>query len=341
MTASELTPGVLAKVEKIKKLLNLAAKAGTPEEAASATAKAQEFLVEINFTAEMVERETTKDGRREQAAVDGGFYSYQRRLYRSVAELNFCVYWAQQYRVYGKRQIYETYYDESRGEERRRGVGQEMRHYMKTRHVIVGRVVNVRASIAMATYLSQAVERLTRERLPEETHRVSRWAVSFREGAVMTVAEKLEERRAVVLDEEEKREREAARMAEAGASTSTALTIAGFAKTEKEANLDFIHGEGYSARRAAERAKRAAQAAEEEAAYTAWAAANPEEVRLQREEDEKREKKNASRRRGRAYSGGADKTDWGAYRTGREAGRKIGLDAQVDSGRGSKIGGGK
>lgn len=337
---SELSPAVLKEIETIQKLLNHAAKAGTPEEAASFAAKAQEKLVAINMTAEMVGRETTKDGRREQAAVDGGFYSFQRRLWRAVAELNFCVYWAQQYRVVGKRQIYEKYWDEERGQERRRGVGQETRPYYKTRHVVVGRLVNVRSTIAMATYLNQAIERLLNERLPDDETRVSRWACSWREGAAMTVADKLRERRAIVLDEEEARERAAIDLALNGASTSTALSIARYSKTEREANDDFIHGEGFSARRAAERAEAARIRAEEEAAYAAWAAANPEEAR--EKEKERQERVEKARKRDRSKINAAWRnTDWGAYKAGRSAGEKIGLDAQVDNGDRTKVGGGR
>lgn len=326
----ELSPEAIKAIDQIQKLLNLAAKAGTPEEGAAAAAKAQELLAKYNLSAETVEDARSQDGRREAAKVDGGAYAFQRKLWRGVAELNFCIYWTQRYATTGERVI--RGYDDNGIY---KVIGRKtVNDRMRARHAVVGRLVNVRTTIAMATYLQVCVERLTVERIrADESTMQSRWAFSFREGVAMTVVEKLEERRAVVLDEEEKAERDAARAAAAGASSSTALTVAAFTRTEKEANLDFIHGEGYSARRAAQRAKQAKHQAEEEEAYAKWAAANPEEVRRQRDEERKREERNAKRRKGRWWGGeGEDKTDWGAYRAGREAGASIGIDQQAEHG---------
>ena len=317
----QLSPETLKAVEKIKKLLDLAAKNPSKEDAASAAAKAQELLAQYNLDVATVGEISPEAGRREQAAVDGGFYAYQRRLWGAVASLNFCLHWNQQYRTRGQRYT--------------NGVGSEIvwKDVLKWRHALVGRVVNVRATMAMAGYLSQAIERITRERIQADAiSRVSGWAVNFREGAVMTIVEKLEERRAVALDEEERRQRDYERAMAAGASTSTAISLASLAKTERDANLDHLYGEGWSAKRAAARAEAAARAAEEERQYAAWAAANPEEVRRREEERRRQDAKNASRRRGRWSSGSSGKeVDWGAYRAGRDAGKAIGLDPQAEA----------
>lgn len=317
----ELSPETLEAVEKIKKLLNLAAKNPSKEEAASAASKAQELLAKYNLDVATVGEISPEAGKREQAAVDGGFYAYQRRLWGAVAGLNFCLHWNQQYWTTGKRYT--------------AGVGSEIvtKKVLKYRHALIGRVVNVRSTMAMASYLSQAVERITQEHLKVDAiSRVSGYAVNFREGAVATIVEKLEERRAVALDEDERRRRDYERAMAAGASTSTAVTLAGLAKTERDANLDFKHGEGFSARVAAHRAQAARERAEEEKRYAEWAAANPEEVREREEEQRRREAKNASRRRGRWSAGSSGKSvDWGAYRAGRDAGRAIGLDPQAEA----------
>ena len=62
-----MTPAGIKAIDLIQKLLNLAAKAGTPEEAASANAKAQELLTKHNLYAALVERESGGSGRREDA----------------------------------------------------------------------------------------------------------------------------------------------------------------------------------------------------------------------------------------------------------------------------------
>lgn len=107
--------------------------------------------------------------------------------------------------------------------------------------------------------------------------------------------------------------------------------------------MDFLHGEGYTARKAAQEAEWRAEAArdraEEEAAYTAWAAANPEEARRRIEEEEKRQARNDKRRTGRRYSYAQEKPqDHNAYHAGRKAAEKVSLEPQVDRGRAARIG---
>ncbi|MGO8918326.1 MAG: DUF2786 domain-containing protein [Stellaceae bacterium] len=66
--AQALTPAEIKALDIIQKLLNLAAKAGTPEEAASANAKAQELLAKHKLDAALVERASGGSGQREDAA---------------------------------------------------------------------------------------------------------------------------------------------------------------------------------------------------------------------------------------------------------------------------------
>lgn len=308
-----LTDGERKAIDQIQKLLNVAAKAGTPEEAATFNAKAQELLARYNLDASVVERESgAKSGAREDARVRGGFYEYQRDLWGAVAELNFCMYWTQRYRAH------------HRGRER-----------VMKRHRLVGRIVNTTATRHMAEYLEQAVERITRERLHGDTKQLfSRWAISFREGAVRTIIDKIRVRRREQIDQEELRAEQAAT---AGYSTSTALTLASLAQREEDANNDFLYGEGYTAKQAAEAAQWAEAQKQREVEYTMWAAAHPEEVRAreekrrkEQEEYDKREARNARRRKGRSWNPNSSgkKIDGGAFRAGREAGKGIGLDPQ-------------
>lgn len=308
---SQLSDAALKAIDKIQKLLNLAAKAGTPEEAAAANAKAQELLAAYNLDVVMVSQAGGQDGRREELKLRGGAYQYQRDLWQRVAELNFCVYWTQTYRA------------EHRGQVRR----------MK-RHILVGRVVNTTATRVMAEYLEQAVERITREELHGDTKQLfSRWAVSFREGCIATICDKLMARRREMLWKERRKAARAAEEAEkSGASTSRALTLATYVDQERDANLDFIYGEGFSAKQAAYRAEMAAKAAKVEKEYAEWAAANPELARKEEEERRKKEEAASRRRTGPGSRGGTShyrSRDWGAYRSGQQRGQEIGLDPQA------------
>jgi hypothetical protein len=304
-------------VERIQKLLNLAAKNPNEAEAAAAASKAQELLTRYNLDVATVENESGRDGKREQAAVDGGFLQHQRDLWKSVAQLNFCFHWTQRQwvDVPGKKWGYRD--------------GKYVR-----RHVVVGRTVNVKTTQAMASYLQNVVERLTRERIKgTEISRLSNWAVSYRKGITKRIIEKVEDRREKLLAAEaadlRRRQHAAARE---GTSTATALTVALHAQNEHAANYDFLYGEGAWASIQADRAERARRRREEHEAYTKWAKENPEEAKAKREEEEAREKRNASRRTGRRRWGGGERdgTDYSAYYSGYDDAKDVSIDQQVD-----------
>jgi hypothetical protein len=314
---------------KIQKLLNLAANNSNEAESAAAAAKAQELLVEHNLTAEAVkELGGAVDGRREQAKTEGGFFKYQRDLWFELARLNFCLYWVQQYRVVEKRTRYNQ------------GLPPIVGPVRKRRHMVVGRTVNTRATIAMGQYLESAIERITKERLgamDTPLRYSSNWAVSYRAGAAARIMDMLRDQRLAHEAREAAEAQRAAKRAASGASASSALTIASFAGQEQDANLDFIYGEGWSAKRAAERAARAEERRREMEAYTKWAAEHPEEAARETQEAKKREERNAARRRGRYSAGPRDNRDMGAYYAGYDAAEKISLNPQVDSGARTKL----
>lgn len=93
MTDEEFSPEQLSALEKIEKLFRLAAKNTSPEEAATATAKAQELLTLYNLDSDSVGKTgASADQRREQKVIKGGMYAYQRTLWYQIAKLNFCMY---------------------------------------------------------------------------------------------------------------------------------------------------------------------------------------------------------------------------------------------------------
>lgn len=313
----------LAKVvERVQKLLALAARNPNEAEAASATSKAHELLAAYNLDMIAVERAQGGSAKREAAALKGGAYAFQRQLWRDIAELNMCLYFPYKVRK------------PAREVQKREGYTKVVRGYT-FEHRVVGRVANTTATRVMAQYLEQVIERLVRERLGGDHRQLfSRWAMSFREGVCAEIRAKVQDRYVKFLDEQKrKRQEEEERLRAAGAgSSSTALVLSEVIDAEKDSNIDFLHGEGYSARQRAARAQRAAaqKAAEEE--YTRWAEANPEEARKKEEERRKEREKYWAKRRGgrRGYGGGSDKTDWGAYEAGREAGKNVSIDQQAD-----------
>jgi hypothetical protein len=318
----EMDEGQLKILDKVEKLLRLAGKAGTPEEAATATAKAQELLVAYNLSSELVGKTgSAADAKREQQKIKGGMYEYQRYLWGAVAELNFCHHFTRQERAIrnririawdGSKQRYEQ-------------------TFWQHQHCIIGKRVNARLTVTMAQYLEQAIERLVMARYPLNSQRFMREAIAFREGMSDELYWRLtEKRRQLVAEEEARRQRNAAA---AGVSTSQALSIGSLAQQEDDANWDFRVGEeGWSAKKRQERAARAEASRRAEEEYTRWAAANPEEAA----KEEKKRAKEAKRYRNSGgpgsrggMSGAEKRQNTSEYWQGRDAGKKIGLDPQT------------
>lgn len=326
-----LSPETQNILQRIKKLLDLAAKntKGGEHEAASAAAKAQELLTQYNLDAALVERAGGTEGKREDAKLRGGFYQYQRDLWTSVAELNFCLYWTQVHWP-----VMEVY-------DKDRWTGKWIkvkRPYRQMRHRLVGRVVNTIATKVMAQYLEDTIERIVRDRLGDQPlQKYSTWAVSFREGMVSRVVEKVSERYRERLDAEAMKRAEQAKASHEGRPTDgmgTALALADFVDAESDANMDFLKGEGYSARQKQYRAERARERAEEEARYTRWAAENPDAARAQ----EERARKAYARRRSSGGSSETKRVDYHAFYAGYDAADKISIDQQVANPKPARLG---
>lgn len=323
-------------------------------EAESALAKAQELLLAYNLSADLVGT-GSNDGVREEQKLKGGFRQYERDLWQEVAELNFCMY-------FSSGETVVTAYKRTRPDGSKYIERDEKFQYL---HRLVGRKVNVMATVNMARYLEDAIERLVDERLVQDSagQRWSKFNIAFREGAASTITHKLFMRRRQLVAEEEAKQREAAERAQqagsAGVSTGTALTISSHTQAEKDANND--HANGWQAGKTASlraewQAKQAAQAeanriAREE--HTRWCEENPEEARklaeARRKEEEaaeKREARNAARRTGGRYRGwtAADERREAAdaaYTMGRRAAEKINIDQQMGAGgKGGSLGNG-
>jgi len=191
----------------------------------------------------------------------------------------------------------------------------------------------VTSTRVMAQYLEQTIERLTRERVGSPSEYFTNWAMSYREGMGQRVMEKVYERRREVLNEEKRKQREAveaaAKQGMTGTSTATALVLGDYIQRENDANDDFIYGEGYSARNRAREAERAERLRREQAEYTKWAAAHPEEARKELEKLEKEAERAANRRT--SWDRKADKRDWSAFNSGYAKGKEVSIDQQAGS----------
>lgn len=322
MSQQDLSEEQIKIIQKVEKLLALANRQkGNEAEAAAAAAKAQEMLAAYNIDMAMVEQGSGTSGRREDAKHKGGVYLYQRDLWRAVSELNFCVYWTS--RKWHRREVNRKHWDGS--------TYKDDVWSIQYQHRVVGRIVNVKLTQSMASYLEQTIERLVMERLDNDnTQRFSRWAVSYRKGAAARIIEKVQDRRDQLEEEEAERKRKAEHAAaRAGVSTATTLTIADVRKSEREANMDFIYGEGWSAKQAEARRKAAEEAAAAEKAYAEWAAANPEEARKEEEKQRKADEAYWARRRGGRRASPKSDIDSSAYWAGYDAAEKVGIDPQT------------
>lgn len=327
----ELSEGQTKIIDKIKKLLNHAAGAGTPEEAATYQERANALLLEYNLDAGAVER-AGDDDKRVDEKVEGGFHAFHREIWGAVAQLNFCIYWSQKFRKEETKHVFD-----SSG----RSTGERTTTTNKRRHALVGRTVNVRSTIAMAGYLCEAIERILKEELSgrdNSPYLYSTWSNDFRRGASADIVGRLRDRRREAVRKEERAQKAAEH--EGKGSNSRAMTIAGLTQSEKDANNDFLYGEGWSAKRRAE----AAEAKREddrvrkgmEDAYTAWAAAHPKEAKSHFKWADAKTGEiwsyGSSSRSSGGGSRGRDIANYGAYSAGSKRGAGISLDQQMGTG---------
>lgn len=324
---AELDTKELAVLEKVRKLMTLAADGGaTQAEAESATGLAMRLLEAYNLDMTQVEA-ASKSGtaKRSDQKKAGGLYQWQRSLWEAVAKLNFCMYWPLKEWDETKENQYE----------RKRGNPGVMGGWT-FRHRVLGRHSNVVSTQVMADYLEGAIERLTRARY---SHNIwAKEATSFREGMTAAITRRLNEKRAEAVKAEQERH-----YSGAGAHAG-ALVLASVIQAEQDANDDYLYGEGYSQRQRDQRAAADAAYQERMAKQKEWDAEHPEEAaerdrkskewwenyskecEAKREAAERRRAKNPPKERPvKRYKG-----DTHAFYSGYSEGEKVGLDKQVD-----------
>ena len=314
----QMSPEQIAVIDKVRKLLALAANNPSESEAESATAKAMELLEAHNLSMHQTDDRSAnkRNSNRDDKKRGGGLYGWQRKLWSSVCELNFCMHWSIKGLVRGSK--YE--------------------------HRILGRQENVIAAEIMAEYLQQTTERLA-QRWARDAGYAScfvREAIAYREGVAQRLAERLAQLRRDRLSAERARA-EAERQANPAKGTELALAdtiddetwlnydhLYGYAPGTTKANMLLQRARQAEAQRQAdiELAKRdeaeklnpalkAARIRKEQAEYDAWA------------------KKFSSRTfressRNRAPTAEEQRRSMPSYRDGYIDADDIGLDKQID-----------
>jgi len=308
------TPNIDRKtLDKIRKLMNLAKDgAATEGEASVAMEKARLIMANNNLSMAQLEASGKAGGEgsnRLKTGVKGkALYKYQQSLMRTIADTNFCAV------------LVDSVY--------------RNRRHMDVGYTIVGREANVVGVINMFGYLNASLERIVTPHLESNSQRLSRWAVSFKEGAAQRLAERLRERHQEALAEQSAKAR-AQRDAQASSSdnsVSGALVVVmeDFAQAEADANLE--HRMGWEP---GEAATRRAQGEARAAEYK-----RQEEERRANLTEEEREAEDAARAKDwakwekqweRETNNFWKNKDQDAYFQGREAADQIGLDSQVDA----------
>lgn len=304
-------------LDKIKKLLNLAKDGGATEgEASVALEKAREIMAANNLTMAQLEAAGQSAGEGSNRLKTGlkgkALYKYQQRLMATVADTNFCAVIVDTKTV----RVGRSY--------QARDVG----------YTLIGREANVIAATNMFEYLNASLERIVTPHLASNSERLSRWAISFKEGAAQRLAERLRDRHEEALAEQSakaraQREAQASSRASSG-SGAVVVVMEDFAQAEADANQEHRMGwePGTAARR---RAERAAHLAEMRRREDERRANLSEEERAKEDAERERNQAKWDKRWERANDRYWASRDVSAYWAGREAADDIGLDAQVDS----------
>lgn len=314
-------------IRKIEALLNT--NGCTEAEAQARTEKAQELLEAYNLDMAIL-GQSGKGAQRKDTKRQGGLYSWQRKLWQAVAELNFCYYMS--IRGLARGSVYE--------------------------HRLIGSHGNVIATEKMAGYLQDTVERLAQQWAKENYYKsvFVREAIAYREGMAQRLSERLKARRDEIVAEERRKEEERKREQQrTNADTGgTALTILDVISTEADFNNDYLnHWElGTTARNRVEaEARRAAAMREWEEArrkQAEWDALHPEEAAARKAKEaalveawlKEQSKKEAARQRRvnktppkpryRRETAEEQRAGMSSYREGRAKGDTVGIDTQAE-----------
>lgn len=320
-------------IVKIQKLLKLANNAGNEAEAAHAANLAQELLAAYNLEMAQIDAATQagaaeeKTGKRVKDKYErSAMYAYQRQLWKALAEANYCWYEAT-----------PVYKENSKG------------HMMRAtyHHYIIGREANVITTRLMGDYLETTINRLVPFKPGRDS---SKSWISWKEGCVAKLVERLAAKRREMEEESLRKAEEAAK--QPGAEMG--ITLYDAAKTEADANYLFMHGQEAYERMLSWRHDdeqcvcRFCDARRKQRAVSAkWIAANPEvEFESKKETEAARMKREEKEARANArwwanqHAKGQRhwaKKDLGAYKDGEAMGNLIGLDTQVGPGKDSTL----
>lgn len=310
--------------ERIGKLLNLARDGGATEaEASLAMDKAQEIMRDNNLTMAQIELKGSAgsgDAARLKTHFAGkAMYGYQRNLMQAIANANFC---------------YLQVINEYRG-----------RRYVPVGYNIIGRQSNVVSVQNLFSYLNSSAERAVTPHLAGNHERISRWALSFKEGFCNRLSERLQERHDKAIAEQSRKAREAnaaSRHPAASGSNALVVVMQDYAQSENDRNDDFRHGwaPGTAAAKRAEQdaladgyeeraAKRAAKYAAEEAARRA---SLTDKQRKAEDDKAAREEARSKARWEKQWEKDSQRLHGSAYAAGHVAGNSVGLDDQIERG---------
>jgi hypothetical protein len=296
----EAQENLSAVVEKIRKILALGRDRGATEsEAATAMAKAQELMARYNLDMALVEAsgkkvEADRGGERTKEKVKGrAMYKWQQKLAKYVSDVNYVYHFIQESWEWSAK------------------MG---RHKKVPQHVFVGRQANVVTAQIMYEYLCETIERLVP--IADNKLRLSRSAMSWKEGCADRLCQRLRERKHAIIREQEERMAQEAAAAASGGGTAMVLASQYF-RTEVEANYEFAYGyaPGELARIRAER-------------VSVPAPIQPELSEKEKAAEHRRWQRSQEREQKRQEREWAKK-DHAAYFAGSEAGKHIGLDAQI------------
>lgn len=314
-------------IRKIEALLNT--NGCTEAEAQARTEKAQELLEAYNLDMATL-GSSGKGAQRSDTKKAGGLYSWQRKLWAAVAELNFCYYIS--IKGLQRGSVYE--------------------------HRLIGSHANVIATEHMAKYLQETIEKLAQQWAKDNFYKsvFVREAIAYREGMAARLSERLKARRDDLVAEERRKTEEAKREQQRtnAAPGSTALTILDVISSEADFNNDYLNNWelGTTARNRAEsEARRAASMAEWEERrrkQKEWDEAHPEEAAARKAKEaadfkrwvDEAAKKEARRQaranrtppkpRYRKPTAEEERMGLGSYYEGRAKGNEVGIDTQAE-----------
>lgn len=337
-----ITADITSIYSRISKLLAIQEGRGATEaEAALAAERVQQLLQQHNLTLSEVEARGSEgqDKREKKETGLKAMYRYQQTLLGDVAANFFCLHRVRKVWVPGDKRQKTVM-------RRNLATGKLEPHRLVHQVVLVGRSVNVTVCIQTYQYLLEAIYRAAREGGYDHRTREGKW---FMDGAASRVADRLRERR-----REAELESSARAQPAQGNGTHRELVLSDVYGSEADLNNDVLCGfpPGTTAAHRRQSEERwARQQAEQERLVAEGVDATEAWYRARGYSEERATKLAASQRRHAGRAGRGRTRNWtsgdaayyakvnsSAYRDGKDAGNKIGLDTQVGGSSQRRIG---